>query len=311
MGIRLDTSLSWENLFRVKKNLFRKEKPVDAAPTPDSVHLSPRVSSSLPVLSAASFSFPFSRPGLAVALDLPDLDDAVAMGKRLAPHVDMFKVGLELVTRFGPQAFARVGEETGKPIFADLKLHDIPRTVEAALSNLLFPCVRLVTIHIAGGRDMAEAALLGASIAADRHGGERAGVLGITVLTSLDVPSLREVGIERTPLDVIRDRLHVAREVGLDGAVCSVADLELARSFAGEMLLVTPGIRSAPLATPPQSGSVPSFKNDQRRIGTVKDAIENGSGLLVVGRPVLFAPDPEAAAREIHALLVARSAIAG
>jgi orotidine-5'-phosphate decarboxylase len=201
---------------------------------------------------------------LYVALDFSEIDEAKSMAADLAPHVDGFKVGLELLLGEGPSAITTI-VELGRPVFADAKLHDIPNTVERAARQLGKTGARYVSVHAAGGRSMVEAALAGFG----------QGVLAVTVLTSLDddgeVESLAEL----------------ATKAGAEGIVCSVKDLAAVKRAAPGLLCVTPGIRSQGLA------------DDQKRVATALDARDAGADIIVVGRPITRATDPVAAAQSL------------
>lgn len=218
-----------------------------------------------------------------VALDLPTAEEATRMAQRLAPFVGGFKVGLELLTGPGPAVIAAI-VELGKPVFADVKLHDIPNTVERAARNIGRTGARWLTVHAAGGTAMMSAAVSGL---ADGSGG-RAGVLAVTVLTSLDAQAMTETGVTGTPGKQVARLSRLAASAGVEGIVCSIKELGDVAQVAPGLTRVTPGVRP--------SGS---SGDDQARTAGPAEAIERGADLLVVGRPITLAADPEAAAREI------------
>lgn len=223
-------------------------------------------------------------PRLVVALDFPTAAEAVELAKRIEPHVDGFKVGLELLMGPGPGVVAAVGE-LGKPVFCDAKLHDIPNTVQAAARQLGRYGVRWVTAHAAGGRAMLEAAVEGLNAST---AGSEGGILAITVLTSLDAATLAATGITTSVGRQVSRLSRLAAESGAEGVVCGVSELGTVAQVAPELLTATPGIRP----------SADSGADDQARISTPEEATRRGSDLLVVGRPITRAPDPlEAAAR--------------
>ena len=229
-------------------------------------------------------SSPSARDRLAFALDLPDEQRARHLASLVAPHVGVLKVGLELFVRSGPSA-TRVGLELGCKIFLDLKLHDIPETVERAVANACQLGVSYLTVHASGGARMLERALERATKEASDLT-----ILAVTVLTSLDSEDLRQMGIVGNAASHVRRLADLAWSVGIRGFVCSSTEVGSLRSELGpEAYLVTPGIR-------PTGPSV----DDQKRVGTPSDAIRAGSSLLVVGRPIRDASDPGAAAASIE-----------
>lgn len=228
---------------------------------------------------------------IAVALDLPTTDAAVQLAGQVAPHVDVFKIGLELLAGDAESAIAALSA-MDREVFADVKFHDIPRTVAAAARTLSQLPIRYLTVHTAGGAAMLEAALDGASAGAGAAGLEPPKVLGVTVLTSLDRDALAATGVDAEPADLVRTRAALAAAAGLDGVVCAAPDLPAVREVAGDLLLVTPGIRPAGHA----AGS-----DDQARTASPAAAAVAGAGMLVVGRPVVASDDPAAAAAAIRA----------
>jgi len=225
-----------------------------------------------------------ARERLAFPLDYPTLTEARRGAELVAPSVGVLKLGLELFVREGPAA-VKLGAELGCSIFLDLKLHDIPETVERAVASAGALGVRYLTLHAAGGPRMLERA----AARADReHTGLE--LLAVTVLTSLDDADLEAVGCrDGASAQAARlARLAVGR--GIPGLVCSVAEVgALRRELGPSVTLVTPGIRPA--------GDAKS--DDQKRVGTPSGAIRDGSTLLVVGRPIRDAADPALAARRI------------
>lgn len=225
------------------------------------------------------------RERLAFALDYPTLAEAEAGAARVAEVVGVLKVGLELFVAEGPAA-VKLGRKLGNQVFLDLKLHDIPETVERAVATAGQLGASLLTLHAAGGPRMLEAA-------AKRAEREGAGLklLAVTVLTSLDASDLQATGVAATPAEHVLTLGKLARSSGIHGLVCSTAEVGALRSALGpEAILVTPGIR-------PAGASV----GDQKRVGTPASALRDGSSLLVVGRPIRDAADPVAAARSILA----------
>ncbi len=216
-----------------------------------------------------------------VALDRADAASALALARALDPRHCRVKVGKELFTAAGPQVVEAL-QTLGFQVFLDLKFHDIPNTVAAALRTAATLGVWMVNVHAGGGRRMLEAAR-----DALPQGGPL--LIAVTVLTSLTAPELHELGISDS-VDTQVDRLAaLAADCGLDGVVCSAAEAPRLKAAHGQAFaLVTPGIR--PL------GSAP---DDQRRVLSPSQALAAGSTYLVIGRPVNAAPDPAGALRDI------------
>ena len=238
---------------------------------------------------------------LIVALDVADGGRAEALVRRLAPTGCAFKVGLEMLYAQGPGWIDRLTGR-GLRVFVDAKLHDIPNTVYGAARALGARGAWLLTVHLAGGRDMCRAAVEGAAEGAAAAGVPAPQVIGVTVLTSLAGEAYAEATGARLPLaDEVARRAGNARAWGLAGVVCSPAELRPLRAAAGPgFRLVTPGIRPA---------GAPA--GDQQRVATPAAAIAAGADYLVVGRPVTAAPDPLAAlvaiAGEVEQALAGRA----
>jgi orotidine-5'-phosphate decarboxylase len=222
-----------------------------------------------------------------VALDVPTAAAAVEIAQRVRPYVGGFKVGLGLLHGPGPgtvDALVRLG----RPVFADAKLHDIPSQVETAAERLGRHGARWVTAHVGGGVNMLEAAVSGLQRGA---GSAAAGILGVSVLTSLDRRDLERIGIQRTPGQLVSKMASVAAASGCEGLVCSPLELNVVRQAAADLIRVTPGIRPH------------IVDDDQSRVSTPQDAMAKGATYLVIGRPITQAPDPAAAARSILATI--------
>ena len=215
---------------------------------------------------------------LIVALDVQTRAEAEAKVKLLGDSIDFYKIGLELFTAEGPDVVKAV-KDLGKKVFLDLKLHDIPRTVERAVLSGGKLGVDLMTIHSVGGKAMIRAA----ADAAATFGAAGPKILAVTVLTSLDQPDLADVGIVgRTPADQVLAMAQFATANGAHGLVCSPKEVGT--------LFSTPGVRPAGAAV-----------GDQKRVATPSDAVRDGATHLVVGRPILAAEDTAGAARAIRA----------
>jgi orotidine-5'-phosphate decarboxylase len=231
-----------------------------------------------------------ARLRLAVALDLPDRPGLLAMARRLTPEAGVLKLGLEAFVAEGP-ALVREVVASGADVFLDLKLHDIPNTVGRAAAAAVATGASIVNCHASGGREMMR--VFGAE---GRAGAARAGrsaprLVAVTILTSLDAAGLRDVGFAGAPREAAVRLAVLAKESGLDGVVCSPEEIEAIRTACGrDFFLVVPGVRPAGAG-----------KGDQRRIATPAEAIHAGADLLVVGRPIMGAPDPAAAARAVIA----------
>ncbi len=228
-----------------------------------------------------------------VALDMPTAELAVGMAQEVAPHVGAFKIGLGLLHGPGPATIDAL-VRLGKPVFADAKLHDIPSQVRAAAERLGKHGARWVTAHVSGGIDMLQAAVEGLEAGAS---GADAGILGVSVLTSLDKSDLERVGIQRSPGQLVGKMAKVAAAAGCEGLVCSPQELNVVAQAAPGLKRVTPGIRLV------------SLGDDQARVATPKEAMDRGATMLVIGRPITQAPDPAMAAAEILAGIAGSPAI--
>lgn len=226
---------------------------------------------------------------LVFPLDVPTLAAAKEYIERLGGVVGMFKVGLELFTKAGPEIITFIKTATDAQIFLDLKLHDIPVTVQRAMAVIADMGVDLVTVHCADSREMLSAAVSGA--------GGQVGVLGVTVLTSISSDDLRAAGYRQEfTADInklVLQRAALALETGCTGVVCSGLEVgNLKKRFGGDLVAVTPGIRPAWEV---------SGTDDQKRVVTPAQAIAAGADFLVIGRPIRDAEDPVQAAARITA----------
>ncbi len=215
---------------------------------------------------------------LIVALDFPDADSAWALASRLDPHQCRVKVGFQLFVAAGPDLVARL-VEGGFGVFLDLKFHDIPNTVRAAVSAAARLGVWMLNVHASGGRPMLEAAM--EAVAPLKSPPK---VVAVTVLTSLGEAELAQIGVSGSPQDQVLRLARLSQAAGLDGVVCSAREAALLRkALGGRFVLVTPGIR-------PSGDSI----QDQRRVMTPAAAVSAGADYLVVGRPITQAEDPRA-----------------
>ena len=232
------------------------------------------------------------RSSLIVALDFDSLSTALKFAKQVADLVGMFKIGNQLFTAAGPTAVKEIAA-LSPGIFLDLKFHDIPNTVAGAvLSAAAMTGVQLVNVQALGGRAMLEAAVQAIS-AGVPMGADRPRLLAVTILTSMDQKTMKEVGIGGSPKLRVVKLAQLAKATGVDGVVASVQEAKAIRKACGrEFLIVTPGVR-------PKDSPVESSSEDQARKATPTEAIRAGADFLVVGRPILAAPDPRAAAQSI------------
>lgn len=221
---------------------------------------------------------------LAIALDAPDAGTAARWAAAVAPHVAVLKVGLELFCAAGPGIVEQV--RSGRDVFLDLKLHDIPNTVAGAARAVAPLRPRFLTVHAAGGAAMVRAAVEAAP---------EVTITAITVLTSLAGTDLDEVGLAGPPFDAVRRLAVLAVGAGAGALVCSPREVAAVRAEVGPgVVLVTPGVRPAGASA-----------GDQARVATPQQALADGADLLVVGRPVTGAADPGAAAAALAADLLA------
>lgn len=230
---------------------------------------------------------------LILALDLPTREAAAPLLRSLRGSLRWVKIGLQMFTAYGPDYVREVADQ-GFRVFLDLKLHDIPHTVAKAVESLAPLPVGMLTLHTAGGREMMVAAR-----AAQTQTKPDLLLLGVTVLTSMDASALAETGVPAAPDAQVARLARLAADAGLRGLVCSPLEVSLLRAqFSGDTKLVTPGIRPAG-----ESGG----SDDQKRTLTPAEAARAGANYIVVGRPILKANDPAAAARAILAELNQKS----
>ena len=218
-----------------------------------------------------------------LALDIPRLRDAVALAEKAKAHIGGVKLGLEFFNAHGAHGVHMLAQ-LGLPIFLDLKLHDIPNTVAGAMQAIHVLEPAIVTIHACGGRAMMEDAKAAAS--------ENTRVVGVTMLTSLDERDIRDMGISDSPADHVLRLADLAHRAGLDGVVCSGQEVKSVHDQWKDGFFVVPGLR-------PEGGA----SGDQKRVVTPRQARDDGASVLVIGRPISRAENPEEAARAIEATL--------
>lgn len=231
---------------------------------------------------------PTARAPVIAALDVDSRAEAVAVMDRLGGMVGLFKVGLQLYTREGWASVADVIDR-GFGVFVDLKLHDIPNTVQRAVRNLAKPGVQFLTVHASGGAEMVSAAAGAVREARAKDPRVQTKLLAVTVLTSLDDSDLREIGMDHSVPGQVLNLARLALRSGADGLVASPHELSLLRRELGRTpLIVTPGVRLEGAAT-----------HDQKRVMTPSEALREGSDFLVMGRSLFEAGDPGAILRGI------------
>ena len=218
-----------------------------------------------------------------VAIDTQDVHRAAALARDLGANAGGVKLGLEFFCANGEDGVIRVSEHQ-LPVFLDLKLHDIPNTVAKAVQALAHLRPAVLTVHAAGGRAMMAAAKEAAP--------PETKVVAVTVLTSLDQDDLASIGVRASPATQVERLTELAREAGVDGIVCSGAEVKAAREAWPDGFFVVPGVR-------PEGGEV----GDQKRVVTPRQALDDGASILVIGRPITGAPNPARAMADIAASL--------
>lgn len=225
---------------------------------------------------------------LVVALDVPDVERAERLVDELYELDCIFKIGLEGLYAYGERLLAYF-EARDVRYFVDAKLHDIPRTVAAAMHALVRPGAHIINVHALGGNEMMRAAVDAATQRAEELGMSPPHIFAVTILTGIASEDLRELGLHGGPGENATRLAALARDAGCSGVVCSAHEVHDLKAFFGHSFLtLTPGIRP--------SGSA---HGDQKRVMTPAEAVAAGSDYLVVGRPILQATDPQQAAREI------------
>ncbi|HWC56162.1 MAG TPA: orotidine-5'-phosphate decarboxylase [Sphingomicrobium sp.] len=218
-----------------------------------------------------------------VALDTQDVHRAAAIARDVSGVAAGVKLGLEFFYANGDDGVLRIAEHE-TPVFLDLKLHDIPNTVEKAVRALAHLEPAILTVHAAGGK-----AMMAAAKAAARP---ETKVVAVTVLTSLDRDDLASIGVDRSPAAQVKRFAELAHEAGVDGIVCSGAEVAAARHPWPDGFFVVPGVRPAGFAV-----------GDQKRVVTPREAAADGASVLVIGRPITEAANPRRAIMDIAASL--------
>lgn len=228
---------------------------------------------------------------LIVALDVDSLSEAQFWVKELKSYVGLFKVGLQLFTRYGSSAVRMVQDEGGE-VFLDLKFHDIPNTVTAAIEAAVSLKVKILNVHALGGRTMMAEAVKSARAAADKLHSPTPILLAVTILTSLLDSDLAEMGITAPVTAQVQRLAFLAYEAGLNGVVASPQEIPFIRDrLPRDFLIVTPGVRMHT-----------AHKDDQKRVLTPNMALQAGADYIVIGRPILTASNPVEA---VHTFLEA------
>jgi len=230
-----------------------------------------------------------NREKLIIALDVESAGEALSLVRELDPYVGAFKVGLQLFTAEGPSLIRKL-VDAGARIFLDLKFHDIPNTVAKASVEAARLGVWMFNLHASGGSDMMRVAATEVAEVCDRESLTRPKMIAVTVLTSSDESTLKEVGVANETQKQVVNLASLAAECGLDGVVASPREITVIRKGIdrSDFLIVTPGIRP-----------VFATKDDQKRVMTPADALREGASYLVVGRPVTAARDRVEAVEKI------------
>lgn len=228
------------------------------------------------------------------ALDTGDVDEAVAIVKRLGPHVGAFKIGHALTLPHGLSIIERLREAGAHRVFLDLKFHDIPNSVALAVREATKHGVWMLTLHTSGGPAMMTAAVQEAQEVGEI---DAPLLMGVSVLTSLDQHTLTDhVGIQRTIDEQMAYMSRLAIECGLDGVICPAPEISnVRRAIGNEGIIVTPGIRLSAHA-----------QDDQRQVGTASQALSDGANYLVIGRALVDSPDPESTLERMGFVLAGR-----
>ena len=217
------------------------------------------------------------------ALDTKDLKKAISLTKTLDSYLAAVKLGLEFFSKYGPKGVHTLYEETGVPIFLDLKLHDIPHTVFEAISALSELNLLMVTLHLSGGNEMVKSAKAAVDKSSSDEGGIR-NLLGVTMLTSMEQAGLDAIGVSHGMSEQVSRLVNIAATESIEGVVCASEDVAAVKTKYPRLLTVVPGIRNRG-----------EDRNDQKRVSTASEAIKNGADYLVIGRSITAADNPKEA----------------
>ena len=227
---------------------------------------------------------------LLIALDVPTGGEALQLADVLRGSVGGFKIGNQLFTAEGP-VIVRTLAAKGDRVFLDLKFHDIPNTVASAVAAATSLGAWMINVHASGGAKMMQAAAEAARRTASGEGRPAPRLIAVTVLTSMNAAALSQAGVNSSVIEQVTRLARLAHQAGLDGVVASAQETSVIRALLGpDFSIVTPGIRG---------GAAAASKNDQERTMTASEAIAAGASYIVVGRPVVAAPDPRKAAEKI------------
>lgn len=225
---------------------------------------------------------------LVLALDFREKEKLERIVKEVEGAPIWVKVGLEAISAFGLSIISEL-KEKGFSVFVDMKLHDIPNTVESATRVITKIGADMLNVHCSGGKAMCSAAVFGAKDEAEKLGIKKPYVLGVTVLTSMGVEDLGAIGMRGTTRETVIRLASLGKEAGLDGIVSSAQEIKVVREYFGkDFVILTPGIR-------PLGNEI----NDQKRIATPSEAVKSGADFLVVGRPITAASSPKEAVNAI------------
>ena len=235
-------------------------------------------------------NLPMQNPVI-VALDVPTIQQATALIDCIGNQASAFKVGMELFTAAGPEIIRRI-RNRGASVFLDLKYHDIPNTAAGAVRAAVRLNEQMLTIHLAGGRDMIRAAQTAAQEEAASLGIQPPWLLGVSVLTSMNQDDLQQIGIRSPVADQVQRLVSLGIKAGLRGFVCSPQEIiRLRQTLPADAKLVTPGIRAT------------AAQDDQKRTMTPAEALQVGADRLVIGRPICAASNPAKALENILATI--------
>lgn len=225
---------------------------------------------------------------LIMALDMDDLEQARSAASKVSESVDVVKIGLQLFTRYGPEAVTLLKSD-GFEVFLDMKFIDIPNTVSSACLSVCALEPLMMTLHTMGGQEMMRSAAAEVRDHCSGRGVRQPALIGVTVLTSIDLLALKKIGVTYSVDEEVIRLAMLAADSGLDGLVASPLEVTPVRNAVGDdMVLITPGVR-------PAGASV----DDQKRVATPSEALDGGADFIVVGRPLTKAEDPAEVANRI------------